>query len=274
MPPVSRGSRPLFQSTPTNFMAGDRTRSWQPARMERFQSTPTNFMAGDAEVCHDRVSARHRFQSTPTNFMAGDPADWRDCGTRSPFQSTPTNFMAGDPFRSWFIPNQQMFQSTPTNFMAGDPPIQRGATACCGFNPRPPISWRATASFGRVILDDARFNPRPPISWRATRGLWSCPPARPVSIHAHQFHGGRQDRTEHAERTNYCFNPRPPISWRATPEQLGKRRTWRSFNPRPPISWRATRNTNADARLNIVSIHAHQFHGGRLTSRARGNKRP
>ena len=37
----------LFQSTPTNFMAGD-SRSWPASpRLWMFQSTPTNFMAGD-----------------------------------------------------------------------------------------------------------------------------------------------------------------------------------------------------------------------------------
>ena len=36
-----------FQSTPTNFMAGDTTDQPEPLQDRMFQSTPTNFMAGD-----------------------------------------------------------------------------------------------------------------------------------------------------------------------------------------------------------------------------------
>ena len=156
-----------------------------------------------------------------------------------------------------------LFQSTPTNFMAGDqeskgessqnlsfnprPPISWRATfaptslrpRCGRFNPRPPISWRATCTITGAARGGRRFNPRPPISWRATRcrsGRWR---RRRVSIHAHQFHGGRPAGSRAAARAGACFNPRPPISWRATPP------------PRLVLD------------VSIVSIHAHQFHGGR-----------
>ena len=205
------------------------------------------------------------------------------------------------------------------------------------FNPRPPISWRATQHAPVSTSSRDRFNPRPPISWRATDLLRHTDRhTADVSIHAHQFHGGRRDQQGHVRRSSRCFNPRPPISWRATnlhrvciasfemfqstPTNFmaGDGARWRagsamsSFNPRPPISWRATlaacRGTSArasfnprppiswratlhplaipaqfrqfqstptnfmagDARVSVVmmtatkvSIHAHQFHGGR-----------
>ena len=44
----------VFQSTPTNFMAGDMSRFVPSGLSATFQSTPTNFMAGDRA---DSVSA-------------------------------------------------------------------------------------------------------------------------------------------------------------------------------------------------------------------------
>ena len=113
--------------------------------------------------------------------------------TRYGFQSTPTNFMAGDACSSetgaWLL----QFQSTPTNFMAGDTAELLMSLGCSSFNPRPPISWRATiCSHDQRRCYHRRFNPRPPISWRATLKNLTDSGGYAVSIHAHQFHGGRR----------------------------------------------------------------------------------
>ena len=65
------------------------------------------------------------------------------------------------------------------------------------------------------------------------------------------------------------FNPRPPISWRATGAARGRRGCAQGFNPRPPISWRATDPASVHEAIQGVSIHAHQFHGGRRSNSAK-----
>ena len=212
-----------------------------------------------------------RFQSTPTNFMAGDTA--RPAARRwpRPFQSTPTNFMAGDMgvTRSQ-LPWLLTFQSTPTNFMAGDlySNALRYLVAC--FNPRPPISWRATSTVpgGGILAGEFQSTPTNFMAgdWVETVGRSR---GTSVSIHAHQFHGGRQHRASRQVGGVGGFNPRPPISWRATSLAVAHRRPARCFNPRPPISWRATGELAGGLVGHLVSIHAHQFHGGRRQDGAR-----
>ncbi len=53
-------------------MAGDERVTIASGTAAMFQSTPTNFMAGDTPFSAISHSRRPRFQSTPTNFMAGD----------------------------------------------------------------------------------------------------------------------------------------------------------------------------------------------------------
>ena len=84
------------------------------------------------------------------------------------FQSTPANFTAGDSPSGTRRSPASRFQSTPANFTAGDP----GGL----FRVRRP----------------QRFNPRPPISQRATRRLVRRLGRAVVSIHARQFHSGRR----------------------------------------------------------------------------------
>ena len=134
------------------------------------------------------------------------------------FQSTPTNFTAGDFGERTRDAWTRLFQSTPTNFTAGDPVLR-----------------------GRLVLRTTRFNPRPPISQRATPGGGGVPAGQPVSIHAHQFHSGRPAAAPSRCSCRPCrFNPRPPISQRATPGSIRPIRPSPCFNPRPPISQRAT----------------------------------
>ena len=110
----------------------------------------------------------------------------------------------------------------------------------------------------------SRFNPRPPISQRATRADQRGGSGGDVSIHARQFHSGRR-----APHTRICsdmggFNPRPPISQRATPGCHAAR-------PHGPLFQSTPANFTAgdvvklslNNSTGVVSIHARQFHSGR-----------
>ena len=171
--------------------------------------------------------------------------------------------MAGDAGATRQAQDLAKFQSTPTNFMAGDTKYQCRCKAEYRFNPRPPISWRATNVTSAWKQAPVKFQSTP------TNFMAGDPPPRLVldvsivSIHAHQFHGGRPDlqllhwlldlvsihaHQFHGGRRRWPswrwrpgrFNPRPPISWRATGPAGTARQAQASFNPRPPISWRAT----------------------------------
>ena len=140
------------------------------------------------------------------------------------------------------------FQSTPANFTAGDPSSAPAAWSTASFNPRPPISQRATVGDG---------NPR-------RRG--------PVSIHARQFHSGRRYPSQdwcqmvrvsiHARQFH---SGRPALVWRLSAHGV-------RFNPRPPISQRATSGVDGRCSCAGVSIHARQFHSGRLLRPLVGSK--
>ena len=255
----------MFQSTPANFTAGDDLAGACNQLLRWFQSTPANFTAGD----HGRavqwvagaivsIHARQFHSGRPGNdgfrdlrhdvsiharqFHSGRPVHFNLFGSAMLFQSTPANFTAGD-LEGWRDTTRLMRVSIHARqFHSGRRWLQPGS-ACRwpSFNPRPPISQRATAEQHHVDLGDAGgFNPRPPISQRATVAGYS--PQRPEP----------------------CFNPRPPISQRATSSASCARRCRRRrFNPRPPISQRATRRPDVGLDQRKVSIHARQFHSGR-----------
>ena len=77
-------------------------------------------------------------------------------------------FHSGRPARPASSACWPMFQSTFANFTAGDLPRKQAARAPSGFNPRPPISQRATIHDCSIPDHVPGFNPRPPISQRAT----------------------------------------------------------------------------------------------------------
>ena len=60
------------------------------------------------------------------------------------FQSTPANFTAGDRTDAYLLAAGMAFQSTPANFTAGDGCKIIVRLWVMRFNPRPPISQRAT----------------------------------------------------------------------------------------------------------------------------------
>ena len=157
----------MFQSTPTNFMAGDRPPLMTCPDSWMFQSTPTNFMAGDGLLLLSAYLSR-MFQSTPTNFMAGDGRRQQSQQCQHLVSIHAHQFHGGRLQYSEIDCYTGQFQSTPTNFMAGD-----------AFHGRPRPQPAAC------------FNPRPPISWRATHDPSVNHGEMHVSIHAHQFHGGR-----------------------------------------------------------------------------------
>ncbi|MEY4750418.1 MAG: hypothetical protein RIQ60_2632 [Pseudomonadota bacterium] len=129
------------------------------------------------------------------------------------------------------------FQSTPTSFPVGDKMLGAASIDCTGFNPRPPVSRWATVriwSTGRM-----RTFQSTPTSFPVgdVREDWTQKSPL-VSIHAHQFPGGRPRRWRGARRAG-TFQSTPtsfPVG-DVTKQQIGQ-------------------------VLN-VSIHAHQFPGGR-----------
>ena len=205
-----------------------------------FQSTPANFTAGDA--VDDRVAAPEVAVSIHARqFHSGrrDRTDW--AGIVADVSIHARQFHSGRRRRPSHIFQRQAFQSTPANFTAGDAP---GRTVRCAlpvsiharqfhsgrpnigsiathptssFNPRPPISQRATHRRFDGRFPDWCFNPRPPISQRATVTVFPVTAVMAlVSIHARQFHSGRRNQI-HCHDDPRGFNPRPPISQRATP---------------------------------------------------------
>ena len=233
-----RGFNPRPPISQRATLAYDTTR---PPGKE-FQSTPANFTAGDA-VAADGSRADDLVSIHARQFHSGRLSASASSSARlSAFQSTPANFTAGDR-RRW-----------------------------------PSWRWRP-----------ARFNPRPPISQRATRAHPPLRDAGDVSIHARQFHSGRPMPSCDTS-TSMAFQSTPAnftagdgtryfTIWR---DQIG-------FNPRPPISQRATLLLSSEVRAPLVfqstpanftagdcaalaasmlpasvSIHARQFHSGRL----------
>ncbi len=91
----------------------------------------------------------------------------------------------------------------------------------------------------------------------------------PVSIHAHQFPGARPAPMGRAS-SRTCFNPRAPVSRCATRAFCSRLRVGGCFNPRAPVSRCATVQWAEIARRLLVSIHAHQFPGARLSGRSSG----
>ena len=157
----------MFQSTPANFTAGDLKRAARSAWLMAFQSTPANFTAGDHGDGAGRrprpvsIHARQfhsgrptgaaggpraqQFQSTPANFTAGDQVSYEGWNTNPKFQSTPANFTAGDRGSRIACDQLTIVSIHARQFHSGRPIVRRAAHCrmTC-FNPRPPISQRAT----------------------------------------------------------------------------------------------------------------------------------
>ena len=139
--------------------------------------------------------------------------------SRSPqvFQSTPTNFTAGDLGCVRLPADSVLFQSTPTNFTAGDQAAcrHRGVTRAVSIHAHQFHSGRPTPP-PAPSSRPTRFNPRPPISQRATSQAGRLGVGLRVSIHAHQFHSGRQAH-------GGCASGRPRVSIHARQFHSGRR---------------------------------------------------
>ena len=244
-------------------MAGDRASTFGLLRAALFQSTPTNFMAGDSRP-RSRARSSSAFQSTPTNFMAGDPSRGIQTGRKSCFNPRPPISWRATPGprhaqvssavsihahqfhggrRAHSAPTRghlgvsihahqfhggrpkvvddaawaKVFQSTPTNFMAGDPLVDDDLLEAA-----------------QVSIHAHQFHGGRPVSFVSAAVTSS------VSIHAHQFHGGR--RISAGDTADQCLFQSTPTNFMAGDDQpAGAHADPRRFNPRPPISWRATR---------------------------------
>ena len=117
---------------------------------------------------HARCRFPLQFQSTPANFTAGDIVSRLQSDGLDHVSIHARQFHSGRQTMHGNCDLCFLFQSTPANFTAGDQTGHAHHAALRCFNPRPPISQRATS--------------RPPV------GL----PRVIVSIHARQFHSGRR----------------------------------------------------------------------------------
>ena len=135
------------------------------------------------------------FQSTPANFTAGDPSPLPAFFIATLFQSTPANFTAGDDAVPHDGQRLHAVSIHARQFHSGRPPVYSiAASAARRFNPRPPISQRATpVSEGLRKTIGVSIHARQFHSGRRDCGQ-SGALAGNVSIHARQFHSGRQTR--------------------------------------------------------------------------------
>ena len=169
------GDEGQFQSTPANFTAGDDIPLKTGVRWSGFQSTPANFTAGDRRLfggfqrmVYVSIHARQ--------FHSGRPRASMVVARVPGFQSTPANFTAGDFCGLWLAPRSRTFQSTPANFTAGDRYRSlRSCARCSGFNPRPPISQRATPR-SQVLVSKGKNHriPRTGLDRGASEVLAAC----------------------------------------------------------------------------------------------------
>ena len=207
----------MFQSTPANFTAGDgrahrhpagvrpdvsiHARQFHSGRRHRgpvlgwhgqFQSTPANFTAGDWRR-RSRICRCLMFQSTPANFTAGDSKQLFNPASEIEFQSTPANFTAGDRLTRLEAALQRVVSIHARQFHSGRPSSPLAPTRSKrSFNPRPPISQRATLEQAQQRLTTATFQSTPANFTAGDGRRRQQHRRRPaVSIHARQFHSGR-----------------------------------------------------------------------------------
>ena len=133
-----------FQSTPTNFMAGD-----VGGRGGRAGSAGVSIHAhqfhGGRHVAVRTLRVVRDVSIHAHQFHGGRPGGFR-FGLRLIAVSIHAHqFHGGRRPECADNVTSAWFQSTPTNFMAGDGPNALITSPAHGFNPRPPISWRATA---------------------------------------------------------------------------------------------------------------------------------
>ena len=159
-----------FQSTPANFTAGDGPRQPVARPGHRVSIHARQFHSGRRTSAPPLPLAPLSFQSTPANFTAGDLRFHLQCPAVALVSIHARQFHSGRLGSSGATSREPAFQSTPANFTAGDARPATTAARLPGFNPRPPISQRATH--------------RGP----GRRADWA------VSIHARQFHSGRRGR--------------------------------------------------------------------------------
>ncbi len=146
---------------------GGRPWCWAvPGPYSVFQSTPTSFPVGDG-TAGDRYAGDWIVSIHAHQFPGGRPMPVRDLFLDEIVSIHAHQFPGGRLVEHRPLVEQRVFQSTPTSFPVGDSATAQGCWPSRCFNPRPPVSRWATST---------------PAS--GTAGF-------DVSIHAHQFPGGR-----------------------------------------------------------------------------------
>ena len=157
------------------------------------------------------------FQSTPTNFMAGDRREQRRCRACQQVSIHAHQFHGGRLVNRSHLSGSTGVSIHAHQFHGGrrrevDHQLDLGPVSIHAhqFHGGRPATRSSMAGGGR------RFNPRPPISWRATRirPRWSAASSTFQSTPTNFMAGDPPTKARPISRS--CFNPRPPISWRAT----------------------------------------------------------
>ncbi|ACB33421.1 hypothetical protein Lcho_1152 [Leptothrix cholodnii SP-6] len=282
---------------------------------KRFQSTPASFPASDFLAPVMSISLA-MFQSTPASFPASDLNASNDSTDNGKFQSTPASFPASDQHEASYGRPQPSFNPRPpvsrratsssvpsccasdvsihARQFPGERLLVSGGTECVTMFQSTPASFPASDAMGGAGCPaPLRFNPRPPVSRRATRtGAGQVAVVGVVSIHARQFPGERLpsklgiNRLDTFQSTPASFpasDDSEPVtqatcaSFQSTPASFPASDVLASvvqmaitgFNPRPPVSRRATLYCQPGSPRLHVSIHARQFPGERLAHRHR-----
>ena len=199
-------------------------------------------------------------------FHSGRPRRLGISAQRVSFQSTPANFTAGDVASSPGAPRVAPVSIHARQFHSGRPvadAIAEGWTAV-SIHARQFHSGRL-GSDGVVALCHVSFNPRPPISQRATLVIGPLRTHGLVSIHARQFHSGRPYST--------CWTAKI-VEFQSTPANFtaGDNTLFIQdvnmvlFQSTPANFTAGDAHAQVVGRVELVSIHARQFHSGRQSA--------
>ena len=205
-----------FQSTPANFTAGDlfadchtifhvavsiHARQFHSGRLvAALDLQAVDLVSIHARQFHSgrrwlggRAVGRRTVSIHARQFHSGRPGYSRACTAVPRVSIHARQFHSGRLPAAATASPPPVFQSTPANFTAGDLPGRRRRGATTRFNPRPPISQRATGPEGASCFDASWFQSTPAnfTAGDARKGPVRKAPCRPVSIHARQFHSGR-----------------------------------------------------------------------------------
>ena len=165
------------------------------------------------------------------------------------------------------------FQSARAPHGARDSPAKHARAVSIGFNPRAPLTGRATGAAPRHRATDGSFNPRAPLTGRATPHRRDPRALSAVSIRARPSRGARQPTTSNGLASMPFQSARAPHGAR---DDRHRRHHSGSagFNPRAPLTGRATAGCAAKHQPERVSIRARPSRGARPATASASRSMP